>query len=293
MRPHDLPPAERYAHGTRSRYVTGCRCDACREANRLYYHERQAKARAAALELAVAPVAAGRLCPGIEGEPCKKGVRLRKDSIGGICSDCRVRLTWNGLVPAARAREHLLKLSEAGVGRRAVEAASDIASSILSDVFTGKAAHIRRDTERRILQVDELALADHSLVPARPTLKRIRELVRLGYTRGELAQRLGYVNAALQLKRGLITARNAHRVERLHREVLAEVAANEAMPDICPDCGYSHAEPDRLRAIETMAELAPREIVEQWSCFYGDGEAGQQRLYRDLRKRRERRAEAA
>lgn len=47
-RPSDLPPAERYQHGTRSRYVTGCRCDACRAANAAAYHERQARAKAAA-----------------------------------------------------------------------------------------------------------------------------------------------------------------------------------------------------------------------------------------------------
>jgi hypothetical protein len=40
MRPTDLPPADRFAHGTRSRYVSGCRCADCREANRLYYHVR-------------------------------------------------------------------------------------------------------------------------------------------------------------------------------------------------------------------------------------------------------------
>jgi len=39
-RPHDLPSAEvlasRHEHGTRVRYVGGCRCDACREANNAY-----------------------------------------------------------------------------------------------------------------------------------------------------------------------------------------------------------------------------------------------------------------
>ena len=46
-RPSDLPPPDRYPHGTRARYVAAkCRCDACREANRRYYHERVA-ARAA------------------------------------------------------------------------------------------------------------------------------------------------------------------------------------------------------------------------------------------------------
>ncbi len=42
MRPADLPPADRYAHGTRARYVSGCRCDDCRRANRLYERARYA-----------------------------------------------------------------------------------------------------------------------------------------------------------------------------------------------------------------------------------------------------------
>jgi len=34
MRPSDLPPAEAYPHGVRARYVSGCRCEECRKANR-------------------------------------------------------------------------------------------------------------------------------------------------------------------------------------------------------------------------------------------------------------------
>ena len=40
-RPVDLPPAERYLHGSRARYVTGCRCAPCREANNEYARMRQ------------------------------------------------------------------------------------------------------------------------------------------------------------------------------------------------------------------------------------------------------------
>lgn len=40
MRPHDLPPAERFPHGTRARYVSGCRCEPCTIANRTYARER-------------------------------------------------------------------------------------------------------------------------------------------------------------------------------------------------------------------------------------------------------------
>jgi hypothetical protein len=48
MRPHDLPPAAvlgaRHQHGSRIRYIGGCRCKACRKANSSYENER-ARAR--------------------------------------------------------------------------------------------------------------------------------------------------------------------------------------------------------------------------------------------------------
>lgn len=40
MRPHDLPAADRFAHGVRARYVTGCRCEPCTIANRTYARDR-------------------------------------------------------------------------------------------------------------------------------------------------------------------------------------------------------------------------------------------------------------
>lgn len=60
MRPADLPPAERFAHGTRARYTSGCRCDDCRRANREYARTRAlAKVRGQTNELVpAAPVRA-------------------------------------------------------------------------------------------------------------------------------------------------------------------------------------------------------------------------------------------
>lgn len=43
-RPSDLPPAEKWAHGVRARYISGCRCDLCRVANTQYENQR-ARAR--------------------------------------------------------------------------------------------------------------------------------------------------------------------------------------------------------------------------------------------------------
>lgn len=36
MRPNDLPPIDHYPHGSRARYVAGCRCEPCTNSNREY-----------------------------------------------------------------------------------------------------------------------------------------------------------------------------------------------------------------------------------------------------------------
>jgi hypothetical protein len=161
-------------HGTRLRYVAGCKCFQCRRANSDYERERKA-ARAAG--------------------------------------------DWNGLVPAERARTHLASLSRRGVGRRAVAAASDICPTVLQDIRTGRKARIRARTERKILAVTTAMVSDGALVKPGRTFQLIEQLVEEGFTKAELAKRLGYRNGAIQLKRHRMTARNVARVERLHRSL--------------------------------------------------------------------------
>lgn len=57
MRPRDLPPAERYPHGKRARYTSGCRCDPCRAANTVYLRA-QRRAQVYGRTNALVPVAA-------------------------------------------------------------------------------------------------------------------------------------------------------------------------------------------------------------------------------------------
>jgi len=57
VRPVDLPPAERYPHGKRARYTSGCRCDPCREANNAYQRSRT-RAKVYGRTNALVPVAA-------------------------------------------------------------------------------------------------------------------------------------------------------------------------------------------------------------------------------------------
>lgn len=243
MRPASLPPLERYKHGTRGRYVAGCRCPECRESNRLYYHVLKERALAAA-RANPAPASSGpapqswtapdgskqvrfyaRSCPGVNGRPCPKGSHLRKDSTGGVCAVCRTELASDRLVPADVAREHLAKLSAAGVGRNSVQAACDLPRSSLSAIISGKKQKIRRSSEAKILAVDEGAVADHGTVAAEPTWKLLRQLLELGFTQKELAAALGSTakTPALQLSRRRILARNAHHVAKVHRELTTKL----------------------------------------------------------------------
>lgn len=126
---------------------------------------------------------------------------------------------WNGIVPAAAARAHILRLRRCNVGRRAIAAATDIGETIVHEIATGKRRRIRARTERRILAVSSVARFDRSLVSAGRTWQLVRELLHEEYTEAFLAQRLGFATARLQFGRERVTARTAYRVERLHREL--------------------------------------------------------------------------
>lgn len=162
-------------HGSRLRYMSGCRCDDCRRANTDYEKQR---------------------------------------------SIARKNGEWNGIVPATRARRHLNRLSRLGVGRRAVQAATDIADSILFKIKSGDRKNIRAQTERLILAVTPAAAGDHALIDAAPTWVLINELRAAGFTKTRLAAELGRKTHALQLNRHKVTVRNAADVERMHTRLM-------------------------------------------------------------------------
>ncbi len=120
-------PADRFEHGTRSRYVKGCRCDACRAANTRY---------------AV--------------------VRYRELKLG--------KAARGDLVDAHQARRHLIRLSRAGVGRRAVARAAGLAMSVVFEVRSGAKLKIRRGTAEKILKVTTAAKLYAALVDGKATM---------------------------------------------------------------------------------------------------------------------------
>lgn len=161
------------------------------------------------------------------------GDRLRYIA-GCRCDECRRANTryesdrqrarkagdWNGLVPADKARAHMLKLSRAGIGRRAIAAASDVADTVLQEIRSRRKRQIRARTERKILAVGKAQASDRALVDAKRTWALIDELLEEGYAVGLIATRLGYARPYLQFKRGgRVTVRTQARVERLHREL--------------------------------------------------------------------------
>lgn len=164
-----------------------------------------------------------RACAGVDGEPCRYGSHLRKDSTGDLCARCRVRLVWNGLVPADDVRRHLKKLSRQGVGYKSVAVAADVSKTTLEKILAGTKHRLRAQSARRVLAIDRDAKADHALVPAAPTWRRLNHLLSEGFTKTELARRLGSRarTPSLQFKGRYILARTVARVERFYRIVMA------------------------------------------------------------------------
>ena len=179
MRPLDLRPdadlAANKPHGTRIRYMGGCKCVPCRAANSRYE--------------------SGRL-------------------------EARRNGDWNGLVDAGRARRHLRRLSRAGIGRLSVAEACDVGKTSIAEIKNGIKKRIRARTERRILAVDKGAISGGQIVPAVGTWKRISRLLEEGFSKAELARRLGYRRPALQLHPERITARNRMKVQRLYNRIM-------------------------------------------------------------------------
>lgn len=158
-------------HGTRIKYLGGCRCMPCRASASRYESEWAAK---------------------------------RKLGLG------------NELVSTALVVNHLQNLSAKGVGYKAVCDAAGVGKSSVMMAMKGRRKQMRAANARAILAVTfDMAVRDGAYIDATETKRHIRWLLNEGFTRGELAKRLGYKTANLQLKFDKITARNAMKIERL------------------------------------------------------------------------------
>ena len=185
--PKDLKPVTELGtgkpHGTRLKYMAGCKCMLCRAANSNY-------------------------------EAARKVERLSG--------------RWNGIVPAAKARKHIIKLSKLGIGYKTVADIAGLACSTVAKIKSGTSKNLRAQNEKAILSVDRDALPDSALVSAKRTKQIIEWLRAEGFTEKEIAERLGYKNSFLQFNTEKITAKNALKVEKLFRQI--NIGAEEELP---------------------------------------------------------------
>lgn len=232
---HNFPRDQR--HGTRGRYILGCRCDLCKNANRLAYHKRKALSDQMAHEANVLPevwttkafrsrdgVLRERPWPGCTGvdakTPCPTSSSINKASIGRRCGKCRNALSFNGLVPAGPVLKHLKKLSKQGVGYARVALAANYSRSGLHLLMSGRRTRLRALAAKRILAVDRTAIAAYGLVDIGPTKRQLKTLAAEFLTKTALAIELGSTADKPSMQIGVtgtgkITHQNAKKVQAL------------------------------------------------------------------------------
>lgn len=176
-------------HGNYVKYVVErCRCEPCRTANRAYELHRTRSIR-------------------------------------------RPDVEWCPYVPADDAREHVQWLRSCGVGLKSIAKLSGVPHGSLSKLVygdpqrgMGPSRRIRAETSRRILAVLHSHAAGAQKVPAAYTWRLLDRLIARGWTRAELARRLGQQGPGLQLGHRFVRAATARAVERLYAEVADQPA---------------------------------------------------------------------
>lgn len=171
-------------HGTHAKYaLEQCRCELCRQAQR-EYNRRRVRAIA------------------------------RPDEI------------WCPYVDAGPVREHVQWLRSCGIGLKSLAKLAGVPHGTLSKLMYGDPARhmppsrrVRPATARKVLAVMPNHAAGAQRVPAAPTWRLLDELIALGWSRGELARRLGHQGPGLQINRTRVLASTARQVEQLHAEL--------------------------------------------------------------------------
>ena len=168
------------SHGTRARYAQGCDCDLCKRGNREYENHRS-----------------------------------RQQVYGRPTAD---------LVDAPPVPTHVRALQDAGMGTRAIAAAAGLDRKRVTQLLNGRpdrgsppTRRMRPEHAAALLAV-AAAPADHALVCADGTHRRIQALVERGWSVSKLAYRLGMgpANLFAVLKQSEVTAKFARKITALY-----------------------------------------------------------------------------
>jgi hypothetical protein len=170
--------------GTRSAYMAGCRCDACRAAHRNYNRE-----------------------------------WLRKEARIRYGIEERI----NRLVDATEAREHILWLGTKGIGRRVVAQHAKLTPSTIVKIRNGQIRNVHPETAARILAVNLSHLPPRATVDGTRTAEQIDQILAAGLSKAALARAItGNPNTRrLQVHPERVTIATKTRVDAIWQKVFA------------------------------------------------------------------------
>jgi hypothetical protein len=139
--------------------------------------------------------------------------------------------TWNGLVDAEPARQHVRALQAAGLGLKQISAAAGFAGGVMGKLMYGyhgrpPAVRVRPTTANRIMAVPMPTIANLAaaqLVPAIGTARRIQALMRVGWTIPKIAQLTGVekqsIRRAARGEQQKVLAATHRAVQRTYDEI--------------------------------------------------------------------------
>jgi hypothetical protein len=123
----------------------------------------------------------------------------------------------NGIVSARRTRQRLITLGRQGIGYKTVARAAGVSRTVVAKIRFGQRTQIRAMTEKRILDLGANLIPASRLEDARPAWRKIHWLIENGFTKAEIARRLGKTTPALQIRDDIITHRTAQAIDALWR----------------------------------------------------------------------------
>lgn len=139
----------------------------------------------------------------------------------------------NPVVDAGEVRAHLVALQEQGVYVDAVALETGISRRDLIQLRNGRKANLRKKRADDILAVGPSAAERNGEVPAGPTVKRLRRILRV-LTQRQVGERLGLKSKIHLPRADVVRASNARRIRLLYGEVILRPRRVNTSSDTVP-----------------------------------------------------------
>jgi hypothetical protein len=252
----------RYEHGTYARYrLADCRCFSCRLGNADYVAKTEAAKRLP-----------WRLVKGrghyIEHRETGERIKFADRQSAFAERDRRNahtrRTAPNELVSTRKARKHLTRLQEQGVGLKSAAKAAGMNPGIIARIHSGDIKRTRRSNEKKILAVTSAAARGGATIDGYATWKLLDRIVGSKlYKKGWIAKQLGSNTPSLQMKnRERVRADKARAVQSLYDRLWAEDARFRAYVDPAGEQMRREREAVETATQASRAKLA--RVLDSW-----------------------------